>query len=87
MRDNEVSQTHTKGIIMGWGSGYHVFNNMADALIEAGAPDEVKHQRLAVLIAQLQEEDWDTELDSLQGYRQDPGIVSAFAANGIVWED
>ena len=72
---------------MGWGSAYSLFNTMADALIEAGASDEVKEKALTKVIAALQEDDWDTELDSLQSYRNDPAIVRAFAANDIVWPD
>lgn len=72
---------------MGWGSGYLVFNTVADALTEAGASDEVKEKALTKVIAGLQQEDWDTELDSLQSYLDDPAIVRAFAANDITWED
>ncbi|MGW1938985.1 hypothetical protein [Streptomyces goshikiensis] len=72
---------------MGWGSAYRVFNNVADGLIEAGASDDVKEKTLTKLIRDLQDEDWDTELDSLQDYRNDPAIVRAFAANDIHWED
>lgn len=72
---------------MGWGSGYRVFNDVADALIEAKASDDVKGKTLTRLIAELQAQDWDTELDSLQSYLDDPAIVRAFAANDIHWED
>lgn len=72
---------------MGWGSAYSLFNTVADALIEAGASDEVKEKALTKVIRSLQEEDWDTELDSLQSYRNDPAIVRAFAANDVVWPD
>ncbi|MFE9738857.1 hypothetical protein [Streptomyces sp. NPDC006477] len=70
---------------MGWGSGYLVFNEMADSLIKAGATDEVKEQVLSDLIESLQADDWDTELDSLQDYLHDPAIVRAFAAHDIHW--
>ncbi|MFB6512085.1 hypothetical protein ACFCW4_02710 [Streptomyces virginiae] len=72
---------------MGWGSAYRIFNNVADGLIEAGADDDVKEKTLTKLIRDLQAEDWDTELDSLQDYRNDPAIVRAFAASDIRWED
>jgi hypothetical protein len=72
---------------MGWGSAYSLFNTIADALIEAEASDEVKEKALTKVIRSLQEEDWDTELDSLQSYRNDPAIVSAFAACDIVWPE
>ncbi|MEU7381530.1 hypothetical protein AB0A91_16310 [Streptomyces sp. NPDC042207] len=70
---------------MGWGSAYSLFNTVADALIEAQASDKVKERALTKVIRALQEDDWDTELDSLQSYRDDPAIVRAFAANGIEW--
>lgn len=72
---------------MGWGSAYSLFNTVADALIEANASDEIKEHALTTVIQRLQEDDWDTELDSLQGYLNDPAIVRAFAANGITWPE
>lgn len=73
---------------MGFGSaGITFFNPVAHALIKAGATDEEKEQVLADLIEHLQGEDWDTELDSLQLFLDDPAIVRAFAKNGITWEE
>ncbi|MBQ0827675.1 hypothetical protein [Streptomyces tagetis] len=72
---------------MGWGSAYSIFNTVADALIEAEASEEVKENALTKVIRSLQENDWDTELDSLQSYLNDPAIVRAFANNGITWKD
>ncbi|MFF0597895.1 hypothetical protein [Streptomyces antibioticus] len=73
---------------MGFGSaGYTFFDPVARSLIEAGASDEVKERVLSDLIANLQQEDWDTELDSLQLFLDDPAIVRAFANNGITWKD
>lgn len=71
---------------MGWGSGYLIFNTVADALVAADASDDVKETALTKVIANLQHEDWDTELDSLQSYLDDPAIVKAFANNGITWD-
>lgn len=71
---------------MGWGSaGYKIFDPVASALIEAGADDEKKIRVLTDLIETLQAEDWDTELDSLQRFLDDPAVVRAFANNGITW--
>lgn len=73
---------------MGFGSaGLTFFNPVARSLIEASASDELKEKVLTKLIADLQEEDWDTELDSLQLFLDDPAIVRAFANNNIHWED
>lgn len=72
---------------MGFGSaGLTFFNPVARALIEAGASDELKEKTLTKLITDLQEEDWDTELDSLQLFLDDPAIVQAFANNDITWD-
>ena len=71
---------------MGWGSACSLFNTVADALREAGASDEIRERALTKVIARLQEDDWDTELDSLQSYLDDPAIVRAFEANGITWD-
>ncbi|MFF9043311.1 hypothetical protein [Streptomyces parvulus] len=73
---------------MGFGSaGFTFFDPVARSLIEAGASDEQKEKVLGDLIANLQAEDWDTELDSLQRFLDDPAIVRAFANNGITWTD
>ncbi|MET9140537.1 hypothetical protein [Streptomyces parvulus] len=73
---------------MGFGSaGLTFFDPVARSLIEAGATDEQKEKVLGDLIANLQAEDWDTELDSLQRFLDDPAIVRAFANNGITWTD
>lgn len=71
---------------MGWGSAYEIFDTVADALIEAKASDEIKERALTKVIGKLQEDDWDTELDLLQSYLDDPAIVAAFANNGITWD-
>lgn len=72
---------------MGWGSaGAKFIDPVARALQEAGASDELKEKTLTPMIANLQQEDWDTELDSLQLFLDDPGVVQAFANNGIVWD-
>lgn len=73
---------------MGFGSaGMTFFDPVARSLIEAGASDQLKEKVLGELIGNLQQEDWDTELDSLQLFLDDPAVVRAFANNDIVWED
>lgn len=72
---------------MGWGSaGRRIFDPAARALIEAEASDELKEHVLSGLIGELQHEDWDTELDSLQNFLDDLAIVRAFANNDIHWQ-
>ncbi|MCY0957679.1 hypothetical protein [Streptomyces sp. H27-H5] len=69
---------------MGWGSaGHRIFDPVARALIAAGTPADQREDILADLIATLQEEDWDTELDSLDHFLTDPPTVRAFARHGI----
>ena len=72
---------------MGWGSaGPRLFDPVARALIEANASDEAKRTCLGPLIDVLQENDWDTEHDSLQEFKDDPVIVAVFAEHGISFE-
>jgi hypothetical protein len=70
---------------MGWGSGYLVFNEMADKVLASNATEEVKEQILGDLIVSLQNQDWDTEMDSLQDYLHNPLVVRVFARHDIHW--
>lgn len=67
---------------MGWASGSGIFDPVADALIEAGASDELIVKTLVPLIDKLRDEDWDTWDESLTRYRDNPVIVEAFAKAG-----
>lgn len=68
---------------MGWSSANSVFNPVARALIEAGAPDDTKRKVLGDLIGGLQDGDWDTEDESLEEFLDDPAVVQAFADKGV----
>jgi hypothetical protein len=68
---------------MGWASADSIFDPVAAALIEAGATDDLKRKTLGRLISSLQENDWDTEDESLERFKDDPAIVAAFADNGV----
>lgn len=68
---------------MGWASGGEIADTVADALIEANADDEVAEKVMTKVISALQQEDWDTEDESLEQYADYPAIVRAFAANGV----
>jgi hypothetical protein len=72
---------------MGWGSAGNIFNPVARALVDAGVPEERQEEVLTKVIRTLQEQDWDTEYDSLQDFRDQPGVVKAFANCGIRWDD
>jgi hypothetical protein len=71
---------------MGWGSGSAVFNNVADSLIESGAPDEVITKTLTKVIPSLRGDDWDTYDESLWEYAKNPAVVEAFRQNEIYLE-
>ncbi|MFD4934471.1 hypothetical protein [Streptomyces virginiae] len=72
---------------MGWGSAGNIFDPVARALVDAGVPEEQQEEVLTQVIRTLQEQDWDTEYDSLQDFRDKPGVVKAFANCGIHWDD
>ena len=68
---------------MGWATAGTIFENVADGLIDAKASDEIKKRVLGDLCEALQNEDWDTEYESLDRYLDDPVIVQVFAEHGI----
>jgi hypothetical protein len=68
---------------MGWASGGEIFDEVAQALIEAKASDELKQRLLTRLIDKLRDGDWDTCDESLERFADDPAIVAAFADNGF----
>lgn len=63
---------------MGWASAGAIFDPIAQALIDHNASVELKRLILTKLIGVLRDGDWDTEDESLQAFRHDPVIVSAF---------
>lgn len=68
---------------MGWASAGEIFDPVAAALIEAGASDDLKRRVLGKLIDTLQENDWDTEDESLSEFADDPVIVAEFVKRRI----
>ncbi|WP_416975629.1 hypothetical protein [Streptomyces sp. 4F14] len=72
---------------MGWSSANDIFDPVARALRDSGAPDQTKRDVLGKLIAQLQHNDWDTEDESLEDFLDDPAIVGAFADKGVHLSD
>lgn len=68
---------------MGWASASRIFDPVAQGLIDAGASGEIKRRVLGDLIGTLQGEDWDTEDESLEEFRDDPVIVALFAEHGV----
>lgn len=69
---------------MGWASAGAIFDPVAKAMVELGAPDEMKTRVLGDLIGALQDGDWDTESESLGEFQDDPAIVEAFRQHGVI---
>lgn len=69
---------------MGWASAGAIFDPVAKAMVELGAPDEMKTRVLSTLIGTLQDGDWDTEEESLGQFQHDPAIVEAFRQHGVI---
>jgi hypothetical protein len=72
---------------MGWASGGDIFDPVARALVDLGADDDTKRRVLGPLIDKLQDNDWDTEDESLYEFSGDPVIVALFAERGIGGDD
>lgn len=72
---------------MGWNSGNEVFDPVAEMVRFTGIPDDAKRLILGTLIRVLQDLDWDTEDESLERFRDDPGIVEAFRRAGVPGDD
>jgi hypothetical protein len=68
---------------MGWASGDEIFDPVAQALIDLGADATTKRRVLGTLIDKLQDNDWDTESESLERFWVDPVIVQAFYEHGV----
>ena len=72
---------------MGWNSGNEIFDPVAQTLIDLEVTDAVKSKVLYVLMDALQENDWDTEDESLERFKNDPAIVQIFHQHGIDTEE
>lgn len=68
---------------MGWASAGDIFDPIARVLIELDAPEEMKRRVLGPLIDKLRNEDWDTEGESLEEFRDDPVIVAIFRERDV----
>jgi hypothetical protein len=69
---------------MGWSGGHEVFNGVARVLVEhPSAGEDLKRAVLGTLIDRLRHEDWDSEDESLQEFRDDAVIVELFRKRGI----
>jgi len=68
---------------MGWASGGGIFDPVCEALQDAHLWPEQRKKILVALIKTLQENDWDTECESLGGFEDDEVVVAAFRECGV----
>lgn len=68
---------------MGWNSAGDIFDPVARAMVELGAPDAMKIRVLSDLIGALQDGDWDTEQESLDQFADDAAIREAFRQHDV----
>lgn len=68
---------------MGWSSAGQIFDRVARGLTEAKVDDEITYRVLFDLGKALQNEDWDTEDESLEAFQDDPTIVRVFHDLGV----
>lgn len=66
---------------MGWSSGNEIFDPIAAGTTTIDHPTRLK--LLTNLIDLLQEQDWDTEDESLDQFRHDLTVAAAFYLNGV----
>lgn len=68
---------------MGWASAGSIFDPVVQALIDLNATETTKRGVLGPMIEMLQQEDWDTEHESLEQFKDDPVIVDLFRQHGV----
>lgn len=75
---------------MGWASGNEIFDPVCTTLVELIDSEHISEQAseiiLVKLIKVLQDQDWDTEDESLYDFRTFDFIVRAFATCNISLE-
>jgi len=72
---------------MGWASGNEVFDPICRALQQAHMVPEARIKVLKIVIEAMQAQDWDTELESLERFADDPFTVRAFKECGVPADD
>lgn len=68
---------------MGWGSAGELFNEITNAMIEVGVSEDKLTDVCEKMIKQFQQDDWDTEDESLEAFDHQPAVVEAFRRCGI----
>ena len=68
---------------MGWASAGGIFGPVCEALQQSFLVPEARQKVLEILIEALQDNDWDTEDESLDEFADDPVVVRAFQKQGV----
>jgi hypothetical protein len=68
---------------MGWNSANYIFDPVAEVLVQEKIDPKVALKVLVTLIRNLQSEDWDTEDESLEDFKNYPVVVEAFKMCGV----
>jgi O-phosphoseryl-tRNA(Cys) synthetase len=68
---------------MGWASGGEIFDDVTQALIDAGVHGEQLTSTCEKMIEQFRDMDWDTEEESLETFQDSPDVVEAFRRHDI----
>lgn len=71
---------------MGWASAGGIFDAVASELLRVTENEYIVEPVLVALIKQLQDDDWDTEDESLGLFRDSPAVVAAFDRCGVFLE-
>lgn len=68
---------------MGWNTANDIFDPVAQTVIDSYMSHDDALRILVGLIRNLQDQDWDTEDESLERFMAWPVIVEAFAKCGV----
>ena len=67
---------------MGWASASGIFDSAVSAAIEAGLDGDKLTQFATNMIDTLSDQDWDTQDESVEQFRNNPYVVKAFEDRG-----
>ncbi len=67
---------------MGWASGCHVFDSLAEAILDCDFSDAQKQYLIEKIICALQDNDWDTETEI--SYLDNKIVRNAYVAMGLI---
>lgn len=70
---------------MGWASGGEIFDRVTRKLVELRAPDRVLTAVCVELIDALREGDWDTLDESIEEFKENRAVMTAFRQAAPDW--